>query len=208
MVFYRGNIIIHGGCEMHKECYNKTYIMNINDICPNKCSEKGTCDDTIGCKCNAEYILHDCSMKMKCKSDCSNNGICHSSGRCNCYFGWSGNICESLIPCPGNCTSSENGYCQIDTTCKCNAGFTGKDCSDLTIIGKEELLSEDPFKALTELQAEEIAKETAEILTQQSSCKNDCSRHGVCDKYNKVCKCDVNIDLSRKDLAEMIVVLL
>ena len=193
MVFYRGNLIVFGGCEMHKECYNRLYIIDIKDICPYNCSEKGNCDNIIGCKCNPEYILHDCSMKMKCKSDCSKNGMCHSSGRCNCYPGWSGNICESIIQCPANCTSTENGICQTDTICKCNDGFTGKDCSELTILGKEELFSENPFKALTELQAEEIEKETTEILSEQIICKNDCNRHGLCDKFNKICICDVNI---------------
>lgn len=198
LTFFRGNLLTFGGCEMYKQCFNNVFIININDLCPNKCTNQGECKDNFGCVCQAGFTTHDCSMKNKCKDDCSKNGICHNSAKCQCFAGWAGTICSTMIPCPKNCTSTENGVCQVDSSCKCNPGFAGNDCSQYTIVGNNTLASSDPFKELTAIESKRITLEADDIKKQDEkqasnakSCPNNCSGHGKCNFDSGNCTCDV-----------------
>jgi hypothetical protein len=161
--------------------------MNVNDLCPNKCSDNGECKETFGCTCKPTYITHDCSMTIKCKEDCNNHGVCLNTAKCSCYNGWTGNLCSEAIPCPRNCTSIDHGICQADRTCQCKEGYKGEDCSE-HIDDKQK---DDPFKALLNLQAEQISEASAEVMKDEFECPNACSDHGLCDVVNKKCVCDV-----------------
>ncbi len=127
-VFFRGHIYSFGGCQLHQTCYNDVFIMNINDVCPNKCSGKGVCKKEIGCACNLGFTEHDCSAKTKCIKDCSNHGICHNNAKCGCFPGFTGPYCDVNLNCPKNCTSLDNGVCSNNGTCICRPGFSGPSC--------------------------------------------------------------------------------
>jgi hypothetical protein len=172
---------------MFKECFNNVFVMNINDICPNKCADNGECIEDVGCVCEPSYITHDCSQLVKCKNDCNNHGICLNSAKCSCYYGWTGTTCSEIIPCPNNCTSIEHGSCQADMTCNCITGYSGIDCSEHNNEG------EDPFKALLNLQALEISDQQADILKEEFHCPNACSENGLCDQVKKKCECFVKL---------------
>jgi hypothetical protein len=171
---------------MFKECFNNVFVMNVNEMCPNKCSGNGDCKDIIGCACKPGYITHDCSMTIRCRDECNKHGTCLNTAKCSCFNGWSGETCADVIPCPGNCTSIENGLCQADKTCKCNEGYSGADCSV-----DNEGDAEDPFNALLNLQALEISEEQAELLKEEYHCLDGCSDNGLCDQVNKKCVCFV-----------------
>jgi hypothetical protein len=106
--------------------------MNINDICPNKCSGKGVCKKEIGCACNLGFTEHDCSTKTKCIKDCSNHGICHNNAKCGCFPGFTGPYYDVNLNCPKNCTSLDNGICSNNGTCICRPGFSGPSCDQYT----------------------------------------------------------------------------
>jgi len=193
MDFMRGHLYTFGGCEMYVQCFKNVMIMNINDICPNKCSTRGDCKELIGCLCNPGFTGHDCSRQIKCKEDCNNNGICHNNAKCGCYPGWSGIVCNTMIGCPRNCTDSANGICQQDSTCKCKPGFEGLDCSDFTTIGNDAVVK-DPFKLLTSIKGNEIKQDLVKSNFTESkliSCQNNCSNHGTCNNMTGICICEV-----------------
>lgn len=192
--FFRGAIITFGGCEMNKKCYNDINVLNIIEACPNDCSANGNCKSKIGCECNNDFILHDCSLKIKCKEDCNKNGLCKSNAKCSCFSGWTGETCSSIINCPKNCTSSMNGICMMDGNCDCRIGFLGKDCSNNTNI-----INIDPLLNLINSNDKSIEKQNdiltsqfnSSIVIQEARCLNDCSGNGTCNLILKKCECKV-----------------
>ncbi len=177
---------------MYKRCFNDIFIMNLNDICPNTCSDNGTCNKSTGCICNPGYNLHDCSLQSKCKSNCNQNGFCHNNAKCACYPGWLGIECSTQISCPKNCTTTDNGLCQSDSTCKCNPGYTGDDCGELTTVGNESNMGKDPFSTLTAIEGKRIDDllKANNITGNGTNCYNNCSNHGKCDMETLECKCE------------------
>jgi hypothetical protein len=115
---------------MYRKCFNDIYTMNIKNLCPLNCLNRGVCKEEIGCVCKPPFIEHDCSLKIKCQQECNEHGLCHSNGKCGCYSGWSGLVCDKAIPCLHNCTSEMNGICQPDSTCKCKPEYTGSYCQE------------------------------------------------------------------------------
>lgn len=166
--FFRGYLYTFGGCEMYKQCFDSSFSMNINDICPNQCSNNGDCSETLGCICNAPYITNDCSQIIKCKEDCSKNGVCHNNAKCACYAGWSGDICNTMIHCPRNCTDISHGICQSDSTCKCNEGYKGNDCSES--LSGEPI---DPFAVLNSMQYDKMNQQTQPSNNPETSQKKN-----------------------------------
>lgn len=196
LIYFRSNIIGFGGCELYKQCFSDIITMNVEDLCPNKCSSKGECKEFIGCVCEPGYITHDCSMDIKCKDDCSKNGICRNSAKCSCFPGWSGVVCNTLISCPRNCTDYSNGVCQLDGKCKCNQNYTGDDCS----VNLSQN-SSNPLQELTNLRSQIIENELQDLADNSPflnhpidvpSCPNNCSGHGNCTVETSTCNCDTN----------------
>lgn len=37
------DLYVFGGCKMMRKCYNDFLVMNISDVCPKKCHNKGIC---------------------------------------------------------------------------------------------------------------------------------------------------------------------
>lgn len=129
MVFFRGSLYTFGGCEMFKACFNSVQVINISDICPNRCSRHGTCSNQLGCFCDKGFILGDCSLQVQCYGGCSQRGECLSSGLCLCYPGYKGLDCSQEVNCLRNCTDSVHGTCGVGGLCDCKDGFSGEDCS-------------------------------------------------------------------------------
>jgi hypothetical protein len=186
---------------MYKRCFKNVYILNINDICPNKCGGLGECKEVIGCVCKKNHISNDCTERVKCKDDCNNNGVCHNNAKCGCFPGWNGVLCRTLIPCAKNCTDFNSGVCQPDSTCKCKPGFAGKDCSTLTIVGNNTDSKMDPFKALTALSAKKIKIDKKKLDSYSNKhpkknktrlCPNGCNGHGSCNFKTGKCTCEAS----------------
>jgi len=217
LVFYRGNIISFGGCQLSKNCTNDLFTLNVDEICPNDCSGNGSCLENIGCICKTGFVTNDCSISIKCKKDCNKNGICHNNGKCGCFAGWFGSACESSINCQKNCTSFDNGICQADGKCLCKEGFEGEDCANYIIIRKKadffsgehlDLLSKISFN---EIKSKEIngkmlnktivnsfskKEKNAELNAKFSKnntrpARDKCSNHGIYDEKKGKCFCDV-----------------
>ena len=91
MVYNGGNFYMFGGSYLENEGFDKVYITNINNKCPNNCNNNGICNKQFGCKCNKGYFLKDCSLQMKCAKSC-NNGYCSLDNKCECNKGWKGNL--------------------------------------------------------------------------------------------------------------------
>lgn len=181
---------------MYKQCFNNVFVMNINNLCPNKCMGNGECKELIGCVCNPTFIYHDCSMIVKCKDDCNKNGVCHNNAKCACFPGWSGPQCNSLVSCSRNCTSIDNGSCQTDTTCKCKSGYSGNDCS----INSNKTI--DIMQTITKLNSEKIKIKNSEIHS--DICLNNCTNNGDCNYTTGNCTCHSNfsgVDCSAKSFA-------
>ena len=129
--FYRGNLIIFGGCEFDKKCFNDIYKMNITYICPNNCNNNGYCNEKIGCICYNNFYESDCSKKVICGNDCNNRGKCLLNGNCKCEHFYTGKNCEINLGCEKNCTSEKNGICDMKKNiCICNEGFEGEYCQN------------------------------------------------------------------------------
>jgi hypothetical protein len=187
MMFFRSNIFAFGGCEMYKKCYNNVVVMNVNDLCPNKCSNNGECKNIVGCVCNSGWIYHDCSFRTKCQDDCNNHGQCKNTGKCSCYPGYSGLTCGGFIDCPLNCTDSSNGLCQNNGQCKCNEGYTGLDCANYS--GPINKTHTDPIAELTSVRSELRQEQQVTNQTNTTSCINNCTNNGECDTANGKCIC-------------------
>jgi len=196
MRFFRGALVSFGGCEMQKKCFSDINILNIENACPDDCSGNGFCKSKSGCQCNNDFILHDCSIRIKCKEDCNKNGLCKSNAKCSCFSGWTGDTCSSIINCPKNCTNPANGFCQLDGKCNCNKGFIGNDCGNNTNIKNI-----DPIMGLINSN-ENFLNEKNKMLNEEfdtkvkikiNSCLNDCSGHGECNLILKKCLCKVKI---------------
>ena len=89
MIFNSGYLVTFGGSYLMQEEFNTISLININDKCPNKCSNNGICHEKFGCRCNEGFFLKDCSMQMQCRESC-NNGVCGLSENCVCNKGWTG----------------------------------------------------------------------------------------------------------------------
>jgi hypothetical protein len=101
-------------------------------LCENHCSNHGTCEVNMNCKCftgldgQPEWTGPDCSLRT-CPKDiswigdvvasnnlhpveeCSNKGLCdRSTGTCNCFTGYDGIACQRTV-CPNNC--NDRGSC-------------------------------------------------------------------------------------------------
>jgi hypothetical protein len=104
------------------------------DICPNKCSGNGVCDEwTKQCHCKEGFSGPDCSV-AGCPKGCNEpNGRCYA-GKCYCAPNFTGDDC-SQEECPNSCTG--NGICDSDKrVCHCNPGWSGHDCSLKTCAGE------------------------------------------------------------------------
>ena len=110
--------------------------MNIKPkICPNNCTQNGTCNIITGtCKCNNSYKGDDCSIPVSartdCINDCSGHGICKDK-ICKCNDGWTGPSCSisknDSQKCKNKC---KNGICdQQSGECICNPGYQGTSCN-------------------------------------------------------------------------------
>ena len=129
--FYRGNLIIFGGCELDKKCFNDIYKMNITNLCPNNCNYNGFCNKKIGCICYESFFESDCSKKVICQNDCNKRGKCLLNGKCDCNKFYTGKNCEINLGCIKNCTSEKNGFCNMEKNiCICNQGFEGEYCQN------------------------------------------------------------------------------
>lgn len=136
--FFRGNLVIFGGCDMYIECYSDIYVMNITNKCPFNCSNNGICNEKVGCVCNEGFFGGDCGKKVKCLNDCGGNGICGTNGICRCDKGFKGKGCEINVHCVNNCTDENHGICDYENElCVCKEGFSGIDCSASSIIQQE-----------------------------------------------------------------------
>jgi hypothetical protein len=199
MEFFKGSLVAFGGCEMNKKCFSAINQINLGNPCPDNCSGKGKCENKIGCVCNPNFILNDCSNKAICEENCNNNGICGSNLKCDCYPGWGTKTCSNIINCAKNCTSIESGICQADSSCKCNKGFRGKDCSI-----NDNIKNIDPIAQLisknnkaNSKQAENMRKNLGiEVKSKKFECKNNCTstNQGICNTLLKKCECNVIIN--------------
>ena len=179
---------------MHKKCFNDINILNLEEPCPNGCTGNGSCKSKVGCRCFNDFILHDCSLKIKCKEDCNKNGFCKSNGKCACFSGWSGETCAGIVNCPKNCTSQENGNCEFDGTCKCNEGFLGNDCFNNTnIVNPLMNLINSNNRQILELNKEIFGDSNKTINDEKEKCPNNCSGNGECNVILKECDCKVFI---------------
>lgn len=193
MQFFRGSLVAFGGCEMHKKCFNDLNILNIEQPCPNDCSGNGSCKSKLGCQCLNDFILQDCSMKIKCKEDCNKNGFCKSNAKCSCFGGWTGDNCATIVNCPRNCTSYDNGVCQLDGHCKCNSGYLGNDCGNSTnsisplmnLINSNDRQINEANKGLHGTNNDNADQNLKE------NCPNNCSGNGDCNAVLKKCDCKV-----------------
>lgn len=147
--------------------------INVDDICPNQCSDNGHCLENIGCICKTGFITNDCSIQIKCKDDCNNKGICYNNGKCGCFPGWEGSTCETKINCPKNCTSFENGICLPNGKCQCKNGFEGVDCSNFKLIKKDDIKSDIVFTNFNELNTRQIKYSKQEDKLYQNNQSNN-----------------------------------
>ncbi|EGR32384.1 kelch motif family protein, putative [Ichthyophthirius multifiliis] len=121
------DLYVFGGCKMMRKCYNDFLVMNISDVCPKKCHNKGICRNN-RCQCEEGYFGESCEIQLLCERNCSNRGICGSDGRCKCFPGFSGKVCEIYVPCPFNCTDQKQGKCLDNGSCQCLNGYYGDSC--------------------------------------------------------------------------------
>ncbi|TMW58676.1 hypothetical protein Poli38472_010235 [Pythium oligandrum] len=97
----------------------------VSASCPNGCSGHGMCDRYTVCRCQDDYMGHDCSMRRCPKGKawgvvrgvdsahslevCSGRGLCmYETGTCQCQQGFTGNACQ-FVECPDSC--SAHGRC-------------------------------------------------------------------------------------------------
>lgn len=136
--YFRGNLVIYGGCDVYTECYSDIYVMNITNKCPFNCSNNGICNEKVGCVCKEGFFGADCGKKVKCLNDCGGNGICGINGICRCNNGFKGKGCEINVHCINNCTDENHGVCDYENEqCVCKEGFSGEDCNILNIMQQE-----------------------------------------------------------------------
>ena len=110
--------------------------MNIKPkICPNNCTQNGTCDIITGtCKCNNGYKGDDCNIPIssstECINDCSGHGVCDDN-ICKCIDGWTGPSCSISKNNSQNCKNKcKNGICDTQSgECICYPGYQGASCN-------------------------------------------------------------------------------
>lgn len=119
-----------------------------------------------------------------CPNACSRHGRCNGvTGKCECDVGYAGVDC-SQPTCP-DC--GNGGECGDGMSCLCQIGFEGPTCQDkacdsqCTSNGGKcrngECLCPSGLIGL-------------ECAIKADVCPKMCSGNGICDEYNRVCKCD------------------
>lgn len=115
-------------------------------LCPNACSNMGSCGNWDKCNCYDNWMECDCSQRVcpftKAWADtaegtrqphyyaeCGGKGVCdRKSGLCECFEGFEGKGCQRMS-CPNMC--SEHGTCE--KLSEVNAGYAGWDADKIQI---------------------------------------------------------------------------
>merc|ERR1719353_78665 len=126
--FIRGHLVVIGGCELFKSCYNDVTVLDTGDPCASNCGAQGACEGEgpeAYCQCHPGFGGYDCLTPVPCPFKCHGHGQCLSTGRCACDNGFGGASCEVDFQCPGNGNCNGQGRCQASGSCACFNGFSG-----------------------------------------------------------------------------------
>jgi tenascin len=147
----------------------------------------GVCSG-LNCSCEYGWSGVDCSVLSDCSNvgGCGEHGVCTFGGICRCDLLWSGPNC-SIGSCPHNCSS--HGQCETRRgECICDHRWGGRacqrrlcasNCSDAGQCIDGLCLCFDGFSDPKKSPEEEDC----------SSCKNQCSYNGECNKQTRQCIC-------------------
>jgi sugar lactone lactonase YvrE len=176
-------------------------------FCENHCSNHGTCETNLNCKCftgldgEPEWTGPDCSLRT-CPKDiswigdvvtannlhpveeCSNKGICdRSSGVCNCFPGYEGIACQRTV-CPNNC--NDRGSCWPEKL----------------LAGKADRVYQLPWDAMKHVgcfcdkgyrgpacEFQECPSGSDPLNGYGNEAGRDCSGRGICDYTSGTCSC-------------------
>jgi hypothetical protein len=176
-------------------------------FCENHCSNHGTCETNLNCKCftgldgEPEWTGPDCSLRT-CPKDiswigdvvtannlhpveeCSNKGTCdRSTGSCMCFPGYEGIACQRTI-CPNNC--NDRGSCWPEKL----------------LAGKADRVYQLPWDAMKHVgcycdkgyrgpscEFQECPSGNDPLDGYGNEAGRDCSGRGICDYSKGVCSC-------------------
>jgi len=176
-------------------------------LCENHCSNHGTCEMNLNCKCftgldgEPEWTGPDCSLRTCPKdfawvgdvvnannlhpwAECSNKGVCdRSSGICNCFPGYEGVACQRTV-CPNNC--NDRGSCWPEKLLASKAGRTYNAPWDaMKHVG---CFCDAGFRG-PDCSLQECPSGTDPLDGYGNEAGRDCSGRGLCNYDEGTCQC-------------------
>lgn len=177
-------------------------------LCENHCSNHGTCEKNMNCKCfngldgQPEWTGPDCSLRtcprdvawvsstavnrddMHPIAECSNQGICDTkSGTCSCFPGYDGIACQRTV-CPNTCNG--RGVCLPLKIIASDAGHVYSKAWDSE---KQVGCVCDPGFRGPSCEFQECPSGADPLDGYGNEAGRDCSGRGMCDYSKGQCTC-------------------